>query len=81
MIKLHEGGAYLLHGTEIVADTQDAAAYLESRLGGQAPAKEEAAKGTIAHSRSIDKRIAISFFIVFTFQNRFSNMTYCNRYC
>ena len=49
MIKLHEGGAYLLHGTEIVADNQDAAAYMESKLG-TAPEKEDAAKGTIAYS-------------------------------
>ena len=49
MIKLHEGGAYLLNGTEIVTDNMDAAAYLESRLGVQAPSKEEAAKGTIAY--------------------------------
>ncbi len=49
MIKLHEGGAYLLHGTEIVADNMDAAAYMESVLGTAAPAKEEAAKGTIAY--------------------------------
>ena len=49
MIKLHEGGAYLLHGTEIVADNNDAAAYMESVLGTAAPAKEEAAKGTIAY--------------------------------
>ena len=50
MIKLHEGGAYLLHGTEIVADNKDAAAYMASRLGTDVPAKEEAAKGTIAYS-------------------------------
>ena len=49
MIKLHEGGAYLLHGTEIVADNKDAAAYMASRLGTDVPAKEEAAKGTIAY--------------------------------
>ncbi len=49
MIKLHEGGAYLLHGTEIVADTQDAAAYMASKLGADVPAREEAAKGTIAY--------------------------------
>ena len=49
MIKLHEGGAYLLHGTEIVADNKDAAAYMESVLGTAAPAKEDAAKGTIAY--------------------------------
>ena len=48
MMKLHEGGAYLLHGTEIVADTQDAAAYVASKTGVQVT-KAEAAKGTIAY--------------------------------
>lgn len=49
MIKLSEGGAYLLHGTEIIEDNADAAAILSSRLG-NAPAKEDAAKGTMAYS-------------------------------
>lgn len=50
MIKLHETGAYLLNGTEIVRDTDDAAAALKSRLGDRVPTKEEAAKNTIAWS-------------------------------
>ncbi len=50
MIKLHETGAYLLNGTEIVRDTDDAAAVLKSRLGDRVPTKEEAAKNTIAWS-------------------------------
>lgn len=49
MIKLHDGGAYLLNGTEIIADNQDAAAILRSKLGQNVPSKEEAAKGTIAY--------------------------------
>lgn len=50
MIKLHETGAYLLNGTEIVRDTDDAAAALKSRLGDRVSTKEEAAKNTIAWS-------------------------------
>ena len=47
MIKLHEGGAYLLHGTEIVADNKDAAAYMASRLGTDVPAKENALRARL----------------------------------
>ena len=50
MIKLYEGGAYLLNGSEIVADNQDAPAVLKNRLGDRVPSKEEAAKNTIAYS-------------------------------
>ena len=49
MIKLYDTGAYLLNGTELVPDTSDARAVLESKLGGQAPSKEEAARNTIAY--------------------------------
>lgn len=48
MIKLYDGGAYLLNGTEIVADNQDAKAILEGKLG-RAPDKKDAAKNTIAY--------------------------------
>ena len=48
MIHLYEGGAYVLNGTEIIADDQNAAAILTSKLGA-APAKEEAKKQTIAY--------------------------------
>ena len=48
MIKLSEGGAYLLHGTEIVPDGVDAAAQIKSRTGQEA-SKEEAAKNTMAY--------------------------------
>ena len=50
MMKLYEGGAYLLNGSEIVADNQDAPAVLKNRLGDRVPSKEEAAKNTIAYS-------------------------------
>ncbi len=50
MIKLHEKGAYLLNGTEIVPETQDVQEVLHSRLGDNVPSKEEAAKNTIAWS-------------------------------
>ena len=48
MIKLSEGGTYLLHGTEIVPDGVDAAAQIKSRTGQEA-SKEEAAKNTMAY--------------------------------
>ena len=49
MINLSDGGAYLLHGTEIIEDNADAQAILASKLG-SVPSKEEAAKGTMAYS-------------------------------
>ncbi len=49
MVKLYDGGAYLVNGTEIVEDTQDAAAVLKSKLGDRIPSKAEAAKNTIAY--------------------------------
>lgn len=48
MIKLYDGGAYLLNGTEIVKDNAEAEKILVSKLG-TAPSKEEAAKNTIAY--------------------------------
>ena len=48
MIKLSEGGAYLLHGTEIVPDGAEAAAQIKSRTGREV-SKEEAAKNTMAY--------------------------------
>lgn len=48
MIELAKGGAYLLNGKEMIEDGPEAEAALKSRLG-QAPTKEEAAKGTIAY--------------------------------
>lgn len=49
MVKLYDGGAYLVNGTEIVADGQDAAAILKSKLGDCVPSKSEAARNTIAY--------------------------------
>ena len=49
MVKLYEKGIYLVNGTEIVEDGQDVAAVLDSKTG-NAPTKEEAAKGTMAYS-------------------------------
>ncbi|MDO4554790.1 MAG: hydratase, partial [Lachnospiraceae bacterium] len=49
MINVFDSGAYLLNGTEIVADNKEADAILKSKLGDQVPTKEEAAKGTIAY--------------------------------
>ena len=49
MIKLYDGGVYLVNGTRIVEADQDAAAVLKSETG-SAPSREEAAKDTIAYS-------------------------------
>ena len=48
MIKLMEGGAYLVNGTEIVADTTEAQQAVLSRTGKHIT-KEEASKQTIAY--------------------------------
>lgn len=47
MIQLYEGGAYLVHGSELVPEQE--AARVE-QLTGKAPDKNEARKGTIAYS-------------------------------
>ena len=48
MIELLQGGAYLVNGTEIIADAPDAQAAVESKTGKNIT-KEEAAKNTIAY--------------------------------
>ena len=48
MVKLYDGGVYLVNGTEIVEDNQDAQKVLTSKTG-HAAAREEAAKNTIAY--------------------------------
>ena len=48
MIKLHDSGAYLLNGSELVTDNKDAQAIIESKTG-KAITREEAAKNTIAY--------------------------------
>ena len=66
MIQLYETGAYLLNGTELVADDADAAKVLASK--GINATKEEASKNTIAygileaHNTSDDmKQLKIKF--------------------
>ncbi|MBQ4529190.1 MAG: hydratase [Lachnospiraceae bacterium] len=49
MVKLLDGGAYLLNGNEIIPDNGEAEAVLKSKLGEGAPSKEEARKNTIAY--------------------------------
>ena len=48
MIQLYDGGAYVLNGTEIIADTAEGASILAGKLG-YVPEKEEAKKQTIAY--------------------------------
>lgn len=48
MVKLSNGGAYLLNGTEVVEDNESAAAVIAQKTG-NTPNKEEAAKNTIAY--------------------------------
>ena len=50
MVKLLDGGAYLVNGNEVIPDTSDVAAILKSKLGDNVPTKEEAKKNTIAYS-------------------------------
>lgn len=49
MIKLHQGGVYLVNGKDVVPDDADAPAVLSAKYGKQTD-KEQARKGTIAHS-------------------------------
>ena len=49
MVKLSEGGAYLLNGTEIIECGNDTDAILKSKLG-RTISKEDAKKNTIAYS-------------------------------
>ena len=48
MIQLYDGGAYVLNGTEIIADTVESASILAGKLE-CVPEKEEAKKQTIAY--------------------------------
>ncbi len=50
MIQLFEKGAYLLNGTELIAENTETEKQLEARFGGQKIDKKEAAKGTMAYS-------------------------------
>lgn len=48
MITLSQGGAYLVHGTEVVLESAEAAAQIKS-MTGQEVTKQEAAKNTMAY--------------------------------
>lgn len=48
MIKLYDNGVYLVNGRDIVEDTPEGRKALEHKCG-NAPSKEEAAKGTMAY--------------------------------
>ena len=48
MVKLYEGGAFLLNGTEIIADGPDACEAVKSKAGAEVT-REDAAKKTIAY--------------------------------
>ncbi len=48
MIKLWEGGAYLLHGTELIPEQPDAAAQIKSKTGKEI-SRQNAGKNTIAY--------------------------------
>ena len=48
MIKLYGNGVYLVNGTRIIEDNGEAAGLLNAECG-EAPAKEETAKGTMAY--------------------------------
>ena len=50
MIKLSEGGAYLLNGVDVIEDNAQSAGELQARLGGNVPSKEEAARNTMAYN-------------------------------
>jgi len=47
MIKLSNGGAYLINGTEVIEDGNEE--LLKSKLGSKYLSKEEAGKNTIAY--------------------------------
>lgn len=49
MIQLYEKGAYLLNGTELIAENEETQAVLAARLGGKVVDKAEAKKGTMAY--------------------------------
>ena len=48
MVELLQGGAYLLHGSEIIVDNADAAAAIKAKTGKEVN-KEEAAQNTMAY--------------------------------
>ena len=50
MIKLSKCGAYVLNGTHVIEDNNEAIAILKNKLGENIPSKEEAVKNTMAYS-------------------------------
>ena len=48
MVKLYNGGVYLVNGTEIVEDNHETEAILKQKMGDGVPTKAEAAKNKIA---------------------------------
>ncbi len=48
MVKLYDGGAYLVNGTDLIPDDRDALSALKSKTGVETT-KDEAAKGTMAY--------------------------------
>lgn len=50
MVKLFEGGAYLIDGKELIQDNGEASNLLRQKLGDKVPSKDEASQNTIAYS-------------------------------
>ena len=50
MIKLYDGGAWLIDGKEVLPDSPQAGEIIQNKYGKKAPEKKEAAKNTIAYS-------------------------------
>ena len=50
MIKLYDGGAWLIDGKEVLPDSPQAGEMIQNKYGKKAPEKKEAAKNTIAYS-------------------------------
>jgi aconitate hydratase len=50
VVKLFEGGAYLIDGKELIHDDNEALKLLKQKLGDQVPSKDEASQNTIAYS-------------------------------
>ena len=50
MIKLYDGGAWLIDGKEVLPDSPQAGEIIQNKYGKKAPEKKEAARNTIAYS-------------------------------
>ena len=60
MIKLSNGGAYLLNGVDIIEDDTQAGAKLSQKLGAEVPSKEEAKKNTIHRAIWTSSRLSLT---------------------